>query len=403
MFRVARGRVETTLAEAVRTVEETGRALDASTEGGPVAQRVRLKDEIATMQGELDAPQRAYAAYMEALGEWEARRKQIVGDATAVGSLGYLEHTIEGIAELPKRLCELKEAREALARRVFGHKERLANRYRELYQPVQQFIEERPQAGEQLEVEFHVSMEEEGFAEGFLAFINQGRRGSFHGSVEGLGVVREMLSRSDFGSADRVMAFVQEVMDHLSEDRREGADPRVSLGDQLKQGKGAVSLYDYVFSLGFLEPRYVLRWQGKELHELSPGERGTVLLVFYLLVDRSDTPIVIDQPEENLDNQTIYNILVPCVKEARSRRQVVMVTHNPNLAVVCDADQVIHAEIDREDGNRVTYTAGAIENPDTNQRIVDILEGTRPAFANRERKYEVTGGVVAGAVDRADA
>jgi hypothetical protein len=52
----------------------------------------------------------------------------------------------------------------------------------------------------------------------------------------------------------------------------------------------------------------------KELSELSPGERGTLLLVFYLLVDKDDIPLMIDQPEENLDNQTVFDLLVPCIK-----------------------------------------------------------------------------------------
>ena len=65
-----------------------------------------------------------------------------------------------------------------------------------------------------------------------------------------------------------------------------------------------------------------------------------------------------------------------------------MVTHNPNLAVVCDADQVVCAAIQRDAGNRVIYESGSIENPATNDRIVDILEGTRPAFDQRGARYQ---------------
>lgn len=101
-------------------------------------------------------------------------------------------------------------------------------------------------------------------------------------------------------------------------------------------------------------------------------------------------PLVIDQPEENLDNQTVFNILVPATKEARGRRQIIIVTHNPNLAVVCDADQVIYAHLDKQAGNKVTYTSGAIENPILNHKIIDVLEGTRPAFDNRDSKYQGT-------------
>jgi ABC-type cobalamin/Fe3+-siderophores transport system ATPase subunit len=137
-----------------------------------------------------------------------------------------------------------------------------------------------------------------------------------------------------------------------------------------------------------IPPKYNLQWDGRDLDELSPGERGTVLLLFYLLLDSNTIPLVIDQPEENLDNQTVFNVLVPSIKEARNRRQIVIVTHNPNLAVVCDADQVIYASLDKKKGNTVTYESGAIENPQINRRIIDVLEGTRPAFDNRDLKYK---------------
>jgi ABC-type lipoprotein export system ATPase subunit len=70
-----------------------------------------------------------------------------------------------------------------------------------------------------------------------------------------------------------------------------------------------------------------------ELERLSPGQRGALLLIFYLLVDRDRIPIILDQPEENLDNETVYNLLVGVITRAKQHRQVVMVTHNANLAV----------------------------------------------------------------------
>jgi predicted ATPase len=111
--------------------------------------------------------------------------------------------------------------------------------------------------------------------------------------------------------------------------------------------------------------------------------------VFYLLVDKDDIPIVIDQPEENLDNQTIFKVLVKCIKRAKQRRQVIMVTHNPNLAVVCDAEQIIYAACDKV-ASRFTYESGAIEDPAIRSRVVEILEGTEPAFRNRQDKYRLS-------------
>ncbi len=110
-------------------------------------------------------------------------------------------------------------------------------------------------------------------------------------------------------------------------------------------------------------------------------------MIFYLLVDKGRNPIILDQPEENLDNETVVSLLVPVLTQAKKRRQIIMVTHNPNLAVVCDAEQIIWATFDRKDGSRIAYTAGSIENPEINRGVIDVLEGTKPAFNNRRIKY----------------
>ena len=205
---------------------------------------------------------------------------------------------------------------------------------------------------------------------------------SYEAQLKDLSRVPEQLQKA----SEVRLAKAKEIHDVI----RELADSNgktVKVGDQLRKGKTVLSLYDFIFSLDYLKPRYALRMGTKELSELSPGERGTLLLVFYLLVDKDDIPLVIDQPEENLDNQTVFDLLVPCIKDARQRRQIIIVTHNPNLAVVCDADQVIHADLDKAQNYRMTYNSGSIENPSINKAIVDILEGTKPAFKNRDSKY----------------
>lgn len=93
----------------------------------------------------------------------------------------------------------------------------------------------------------------------------------------------------------------------------------------------------------------------------------------------------IAQPD--LDSQTVYRLLIPVIKEVKKRRQIIMVTHSPNIAVFCDAEQIIHAFIDRANKNEVIYTMGSIESPQINKYLVDVLEGTRPAFDNRGSKY----------------
>jgi hypothetical protein len=198
-----------------------------------------------------------------------------------------------------------------------------------------------------------------------------------------------MLREADFSTAQGVEAFIAAIDEALSFDLRDNDRQPVRITDIVKKGIDPVEVYDFVFGLEYLFPRYALTWGDRTLDQLSPGERGALLLVFYLLVDNDTIPLVIDQPEENLDNESVYLMLVPCIKKAKERRQVIIVTHNPNLAVVCDADQVIYCKMDKRDGNRITYVTGAIENPMINQHIVDVLEGTRPAFDMRDAKYKL--------------
>ena len=97
--------------------------------------------------------------------------------------------------------------------------------------------------------------------------------------------------------------------------------------------------------------------------------------------------MIIDQPEDNLDNESVFEYLVPYIKSAKQRRQIIIVTHNPNIAVVSDAEQIIYTEIDKTNKNKITYISGAIEDDNINKKIVEVLEGTMPAFNNRTVKY----------------
>jgi AAA domain, putative AbiEii toxin, Type IV TA system len=216
--------------------------------------------------------------------------------------------------------------------------------------------------------------------------VNQGRKGSFAGVEEGRALLKRLISGADFSSVDGITSFAKSLEDHLCYDYREAPAPKMELGDQLKRGVHQQDILNIIYSFEYLTPKYSLKWSGKNLEELSPGEQGTLLLIFYLLVDKRDTPLILDQPEENLNNRTVYDILVPCIKEAR--RQLIIVTHNPNLAVVCDADQIIHCNVDKTSRHKVTYESGALESPVLNKFSIDVLEGTRAAFQQRDSKYQ---------------
>lgn len=358
--------------------------LSAETIDGPEFKRKAVVAAIEGLQAQLSAPQRAYQAYLQLLKDWEAGRAKIIGTDDAIGSIKYLQKQLTDLDGLPAYLRTLRKQRDRKVLEIFREKQKLRAYYETYYGAVQSFLKLHPlAASEQFQLTFNVSMAESGFSEAFLGRLNRRKVGPFMGDEEGAAEMKRLLDNANFDSPLGTLRFTRALFAKMAE--RDGKALLVK--DQLRQGVTAQEIYDFVYSLGFLSPIYNLRWDGKGLEQLSPGERGNLLLIFYLLVDQDDIPLVIDQPEENLDNQTVFKTLVPCIKDAKKRRQIVMVTHNPNLAVVCDAEQIICAEMQKDHDNAVTYISGSIEDPTINGRIVDILEGTRPAFDKRDDKY----------------
>jgi ABC-type cobalamin/Fe3+-siderophores transport system ATPase subunit len=85
---------------------------------------------------------------------------------------------------------------------------------------------------------------------------------------------------------------------------------------------------------------YGLKYNGTDLEKLSPGTKGIVFLILYLGMDTDDTrPLIVDQPDENLDNESIYELLTEYFKRAKERRRIILITHSPNLIVNGDSAQ----------------------------------------------------------------
>src|SRR5262249_43032345 len=100
----------------------------------------------------------------------------------------------------------------------------------------------------------------------------------------------------------------------------------------------------WLYSTDHIRLTYGVQYDGLDIERLSQGTRGIVLLLLYLAIDREDDrPLIIDQPEENLDPKSVYDELVSRFRSARTRRQIIIVTHNANLIVNTDADQVVVA------------------------------------------------------------
>jgi hypothetical protein len=157
---------------------------------------------------------------------------------------------------------------------------------------------------------------------------------------------------------------------------------------------GRFDLLDYIFTpqsiKSFLYVNAEFRYKNKTVDKLSVGQRGTFYVCLKLATDPFGSPFIFDQPEDDLDNDFIMHNLVPLFRKIKKYRQVIVVTHNANLVVNSDAEQVIVAHNDNE---ILSYYSGAVEDglvSDTDSirsQICNILEGGGYAFEMREKKY----------------
>lgn len=174
-----------------------------------------------------------------------------------------------------------------------------------------------------------------------------------------------------------------------------------------KNGYNVNTFISMILSNNWFALKYNAEYENDNLSDMSPGKRSFVVLK--LLLDFSDKkcPILIDQPEDNLDNRAIYNELVTYIREKKKERQIILVTHNPSIVVGADSEEIIVANQNgknapNDKGIKFQYVYGSLEDSkarDENQgipilsrcgireHVCDILEGGENAFRDRENKY----------------
>lgn len=122
----------------------------------------------------------------------------------------------------------------------------------------------------------------------------------------------------------------------------------------------------------------------KRISQLSLGQQQSVLLGILLLSD-SNRPLLIDQPEDNLDSEFVYKTIVTTLRKIKEHRQVIVVTHNPNIAVLGDAELII--PLKSTNNKAKIMSPGSIDNADTVKLCCQILEGGVSAFKQRQKIY----------------
>jgi ABC-type lipoprotein export system ATPase subunit len=348
-----------------------------------ISRQRKLYDEISKS---LDATQKAKEKYNSQLQKWEKDKKEIEGDSESprAGSLNYFKEELKYIENiLPVEIKTQKANRRTISEKIYDEKKKVLDIYAHLKSNIDTELSNNSQSIEEYKITIDASLQIKDLNPNFLEFIDKSRIGQFQGNETAEKKVKELIEVTDVNNKESFFSLLDALTEGLEYENEDKRNPF----KQIKATKKLKNLFDYVFGLDYLNEVYELKFADKNIEQLSPGERGAALIVFYLLLDKDDKPLIIDQPEDNLDNQSVFEILVPFIKKAKKKRQLIIVTHNPNLAVVADAEQIIHVDIDKENNYKFSFNSGGIERPSINKGIVTILEGTMPAFAKRKLKY----------------
>lgn len=348
---------------------------------GALVESLRAADErLKTARSELSQPAQEHTKSKERHAEWASHFRQLEEGSEEKAGVTRVDAQVEELWAAPDRLRQLHEQRDELVRLIHAEMMHTLAIYADAYAPAVTFIQQHP-VGQRAGLGFDAALRAVGLQERFWSIVARNASSPFQGVTQGENQLASWLDETLLTDVDQVVEFVDRIETALLGTDIPGSDP----GRLARAGHKIETALDLTAALTFLEPHFRLSYRGVPIHALSPGERGTLLLVFYLLLDRSTRPLLLDQPDENLDNKTIKDLLVPAIQEAKSRRQIIVVTHNPNVAIVADADQVVVASKDHE--GRFSYASGGIESPAMNAAAVEVLEGTWPAFRNREAKY----------------
>lgn len=333
---------------------------------------VKKKVYIDALTNALSEVQQAYQKYIEQLQQWEAKKRELTAQKSKIE-----ERILFKNKKFPAQVFKIKRDLLRVYYQLHDTYKKELDIYEELYKPVLQFIKEEKKKtnGSKGFIEFTTNLvfKKKEFESKLLDFFDNRRKRFDDKDVIDL--------------IDEQNLFDAKSMRHLLQKIENTINNKKPLEQQFRDYKNVLDFYVLLWSMSYVAIEYDIKLDDKTISQLSPGERGALLIIFYLLIDKGDIPLIIDQPEDNLDNESVFEYLVPYIKRAKQRRQIIIVTHNPNIAVVSDAEQVIYSKIDKANGNKVSYISGAIEDDKVNQKIIEVLEGTFPAFDNRTKKY----------------
>jgi len=346
------------------------------------------KAPLALLEAEIERLEKLIAADKETAKKIAAITKRLTEEATALERLRERLKDCEGAKDRATALVAEREHGYYRVLEAVLAEERVLN---ELYAPLRMRLETA--GGTLARLSFTVTRVAD-----VAAWAKRGealfdlRGGPFKG-IGSLEKEARMMLLSAWTTGDA--ASVSQAMTDFRTKRQDALLEKAPYErtDQINYRPWARSFAQWLYSTDHIAIEYGINYDGIDIRKLSPGTRGIVLLLLYLaLDDADDRPLIIDQPEENLDPKSVYDELVPLFQAAKRKRQVIMVTHNANLVVNADADQIIVAEVGAQTTSGlppISYRSGGLEEGHIRRIVCDILEGGELAFRDRARRLRI--------------
>jgi len=342
-------------------------------EGLPRISIQDVKSEVENNQEELqsqvelkEARQKEIEERLEEKNEVQQEYSDLLNEETTIkGKIGEVEQKIEEVETKLERIKSLREERESLFVEYVQKFDEVRNQYQTI---IDQFESGSSEILDDISFEPAIKTRED-----------------LETRLE-----RHLdMRRIDEGELSEVVKALKDALNADTQANRkelsmEFIDKTENLTEKLR---GSTKEFEYETTVfdGHLSLVENIFFRDSPMPNLSLGQKGTVLLK--ILLAEEDTPLIIDQPEENLDNEFIYETLVGAFRDAKLTRQVIIATHNANLVVNTDAEQVIVANYD---DNTIGFESGSLENSDIRERVTTILEGGEEAFRRREERYEIS-------------
>lgn len=341
-------------------------------DGALIVKLKQAQSEVTQITSNLSQAELNYQNYLQDIIKWREKITKISEQIINIKeSLRLLQE------DIPIKLKELYESRNQVLVKILQLKKSIVEKYAQKYSYINEAIDKlnmRESEKPKIEISFYLDINS---MEGkILSHVNQNIRSIFRGKEQAKESLSNLVETIKVDDSKSILDSIEKIQNELKN----------SASDYSKVFLDRLEFLNNLYGIDYIKINYELKLGDKLLSKLSPGERGLLLLIFYLILDKENSPLIIDQPEDNLDNQSVFNKLVPYIIKSKEQRQIIIVTHNPNIAVACDSEQVIYSTMDKE-SLQIRYICDSMESSIMSDHVVDVLEGTMPAFEKRSEKY----------------